>query len=248
MGIPLSSIACRSIATFAALSLIADAAASLPTIGGLCCEGRSNPLGIDVTQPRLSWTMNSTERGQKETAYQILVASSEAGLKASKSDWWDSGKVESEQSVLVRYDGKALGAHAECFWKVRVWDKDGEPTAWSKPARWTMGLLDASDWKAKWIGLDGQDVSAHLEGTSWIWHPAETEPEKTAAPATNYFRRVVTMPAGRKIKRALFQYTGDNECRGWINDRDLGARNNYRTVKWNDITTRIEPDQTYVSA
>ncbi len=190
--------------------------------------------------------MNSTERGQKETAYQILVASSEAGLKASKSDWWDSGKVESEQSVLVRYDGKALGAHAECFWKVRVWDKDGEPTAWSKPARWTMGLLDASDWKAKWIGLDGQDVSAHLEGTSWIWHPAETEPEKTAAPATNYFRRVVTMPAGRKIKRALFQYTGDNECRGWINDRDLGARNNYRTVKWNDITTRIEPDQTYV--
>ncbi len=190
--------------------------------------------------------MDSTERGQKQTAYQILVASSEAGLKASKGDWWDSGKVESEQSVLVRYRGKALGAHAECFWRVRVWDKDGEPTAWSKPAGWTMGLLDASGLEAKWIGLDGQDVTAYLQGTSWIWHPTETEPEKTAAPATNHFRRVVTIPGGRKIKRALFQYTGDNECRGWINGRDLGARNHYRTVKWNDITTRIEPGQTYV--
>src|SRR6202008_868556 len=63
---------------------------------------------------------------------------------------------------------------------------------------------------------------------------------------TNYFRGVGTIPAGRTIKRAVFEYTGDKECRGWIDRFDLGARNNYKTVKWNDVTTRLEPGQTYL--
>ncbi len=108
-----------------------------------------------------------------------------------------------------------------------------------------MGLLNSKDWSpAKWIGLDGVDVTDYLEGTSWIWFPTG-EPEQSAAPGTNYFRKVVVIPAGRRIIRAKFVYTGDNECRGWINGFDLGARNNFHTVKYNDITgaARTRHDQ-----
>ena len=103
-----------------------------------------------------------------------------------------------------------------------------------------MGLLRPADWKAKWIGLDGEEVTNFLAGTDWIWFP-DGQPEKSARPGTNYFRRAIVIPPDRQIKCARFLYTGDNECRGWINGRDIGARNNYRTVKDNDITYRLEP-------
>jgi alpha-L-rhamnosidase len=210
------------------------------TVANLRCEYRENPQGIDAVQPRLSWILNSIRRGERQTAYQVLVASSEATLQSDQGDLWDSGKVASDQSIQVCYAGRSLMSHAECSWKVRVWDTDGKVTAWSKPARWTMGLLAPADWKAKWIGLEGKDETNWLAGTSWIWHP-NGEPEKSVPPGTNYFRRRIVIPADREIKRIRFQYTGDNECRGWVNGRDVGARNNYRNVKDNDITYRLEP-------
>lgn len=214
------------------------------TVGELRCEHRENPLGIDVPQPRLSWSLKSNERGAKQSAYQILVASSAANLRANRSDLWDSGRIASDATVLLPYGGKSVASHAQCFWKVRAWDQNGKATAWSEPAYWTMGILSPSGWRARWIGLDGQDMTNVLTGTSWIWFPTGN-PAVSAPVETNYFRRVVTIPAGRTIKQAVFQYTGDNEARGWINDNDLGARNNFKTVKWNDITTRVEPGQTY---
>ena len=181
----------------------------------------------------------------KQTAYQILVASSAAKLKSDEGDLWDSEKVSSDESVLVSYAGKPLASRAECFWKVRVWDAAGKVSAWSKPASWTMGILNPDEWHAQWIGQDGIDLTNEFTGTSWIWFP-EGEPQVSAPIETNYFRRVVTIPANRKIKRAIFEYTGDNECRGWIGGFDLGARNNFKTVKWNNITTRLEPGKTYL--
>ena len=211
------------------------------TVTGLRCENLENPPGIDAAQPRLSWILNSGERGQMQAACEILVASSEKNLAGNKGDLWSSGKLLSGQSVQVPYAGNPLASGTPCFWKVRVWDKDGKVSAWSKPAFWTMGILNPSGWHdAKWIGLDGEDVTNYLAGTSWIWFPSG-EPEKSAAPATNCFRRVVVIPSDRRIIRAKFVYTGDNECRGWLNGRDLGARNNYHTVKDNDITGRLEP-------
>jgi alpha-L-rhamnosidase len=208
-------------------------------VGELRCEHLDNPQGIDATQPRLSWILDSTERNVKQSAYQVLVASSQDNLAHGNGDLWDSGKVESDQSILVPYAGRPLISREACFWKVRVWDANGTASKWSKPALWTMGILNPDDWHAKWIGLDGKDVTDSLSGTSWIWSDDANAP-------TNYFRRVVTLPAGRAIKHAIFEYTGDNECRGWIGQFDLGARNNFKTVKWNDITTRLEPGKTYV--
>ena len=116
----------------------------------LRCEYLDNPLGIDTPQPRLGWVLTSSERGQKQAAYQILVASSEAALKKSQGDMWDSGKVASDETTQIRYAGQALASRQACFWKVRSWDQAGKP-AESKPARWEMGLLQPSDWGAKWI-------------------------------------------------------------------------------------------------
>ena len=234
---------------FAGLScglFVAQLCVRAVTVSELRCEDLDDPQGIDVTQPRLSWILHSTAQGEMQTAYQVVAASSPEALTANKGDLWDSGKVASSQSIQVDYAGKPLASRDQCFWKVRIWDQTGKASDWSKPAEWTMGLLSPADWgSAKWIGLDGQEGSNYLANTSWIWFPGG-EPNKSAPAGTNYFRRVVTIPAGRTIKSAQFQYTGDNEGRGWLNASDLGARNNSRTVKFNDITTRLEPGRTYV--
>ncbi len=121
----------------------------------LRCEYLQNPLGIDVVQPRLSWVISSFERGQKQTAYQVLVAGSEEELAKGKAGLWNSGKVKSGESRHVEYGGKKLDSKMSCWWKVRVWDKDGVASDWSRPAMWSMGLLADADWAgAKWIGGD----------------------------------------------------------------------------------------------
>jgi len=120
----------------------------------LRCEYLTNPLGIDVLKPRLSWIIESNQRGQKQTAYQIVVAESKEKLKVRQSNLWDTGKINSDQSIHVVYEGEPLKSQMQCYWKIRVWDKNDKSSPWSEPAMWTMGLLKPEDWNAKWIGLD----------------------------------------------------------------------------------------------
>jgi alpha-L-rhamnosidase len=117
----------------------------------LSCEYLTNPLGIDEMEPRLSWQLESDQRGQKQTAYRLLVASSKDKLENDEGDLWDSGKVKSDQSIHVAYDGVPLESRMHCYWKVRVWDKNGKTDKWSEPAEWSMGLLQPDDWTATWI-------------------------------------------------------------------------------------------------
>lgn len=119
----------------------------------LKCEMLSNPLGIDTKQPRLSWQLESQKRRTIQTAYRLLVASSREKLDKDDGDLWDSRKVESDQSVMVTYNGKQLKSREDCFWKVRVWTNNGE-SDWSKPACWSMGFLYYKDWLGRWIGFD----------------------------------------------------------------------------------------------
>lgn len=117
----------------------------------LRCEYLENPLGIDVTKPRLQWIVQSDERGQRQTAYQILVASSPDMLAKDQGDLWDSGHKDSDQTIQVEYAGKPLSTRMQCFWKVRAWDKNNQPSQWSKPASWSIGLLKPQDWAAQWV-------------------------------------------------------------------------------------------------
>ena len=135
----------------AALGLCACVAASAAKVEKLRCEYLTDPLGIGETKPRLSWVMASARRGERQTAYQVLVASSAENLAKQNGDLWDSGKVESDESAHIEYAGKLLTSRTRCYWKTRVWDRDSKPGAWSKPALWSMGLLQASDWQAHWI-------------------------------------------------------------------------------------------------
>ncbi len=121
---------------------------------GLRCEYLVNPTGIDETQPRLSWVVESLDRGERQTAWQVLVASSAANLDAGLGDLWDSGKVPGDATSQIAYAGVPLGSRTACFWKVRAWNKDDQPSPWSETATWTLGLLAAGDWSAKWI--DGE--------------------------------------------------------------------------------------------
>ena len=124
------------------------------TIAELKCNYLNSPLGVETPNPRLSWVLESDERGQCQTAYRIIVASDREALNENTGDLWDSGKVESDQSIHVPYRGKPVESGQVCHWKVKVWDKDEQASTWSQSAYWEMGLLSKDDWKAQWIGRE----------------------------------------------------------------------------------------------
>ncbi len=131
----------------------ASAATSVPEAPkDLRCEYRVNPLGIDVVRPRFQWVPRDPERGETQTAYQILVATSRALLSKNDGDAWDSGRVESPATIQVAYAGKPLASGRRYYWKVRWWNREGQPSSYSPAAWFEMGLLKRSDWKGSWIG------------------------------------------------------------------------------------------------
>lgn len=139
------------VAACAFLVSAAPAAAASLTPYALQCDSAENPLGVDSAPPRLSWKLKSDARGARQTAWQVLVASSVENLARGAGDVWDSGTVKNDAQLGINYGGRALRSAERVFWKVRVWDGAGNVSAWSEPATWTMGLLAASDWQAHWI-------------------------------------------------------------------------------------------------
>jgi alpha-L-rhamnosidase len=128
----------------------------------LRCEDRRDPLGIDAPRPRLSWALTSEGRAVTQSAYRILVARSPLALESDRGDLWDSGKVRTAESLGIVYAGTALRSGQRCLWKVRVWDGQGRPSAWSPAASWEMALLGDRPWPGRWIS-DGKPVPASDE-------------------------------------------------------------------------------------
>jgi len=118
----------------------------------LKCEYVVNAPCIDNQQPRLSWVLESDRRADRQSGYQVLVASTDANLKANRGDLWDSGRVAGSAQLNVLYAGKPLVSGQRCVWKIRAWDRDGQAGEWSAPALWEMGILGKADWKGRWIG------------------------------------------------------------------------------------------------
>ena len=119
----------------------------------LRCEYLQNPEAVDVLSPRLSWYNElGKKQGNDQVAWQIQVASSRKLLQSGKADIWDSGKCEGEKQPFQFYEGPALQSGKVYWWRVCVWDEDGQVSSWSKPAYFGTGYLWADEWKARWIG------------------------------------------------------------------------------------------------
>ncbi len=203
----------------------------------LRCEYLMNPLGIDVARPRLNWTLRSARRAQRQSAYQILVASSEEGLRAGQGDLWDSGRVESEQSVHIPYEGLELASGRRAWWAARVWDGDGEASAYSEPAWWETGLLRPDDWRGGGVGLapDAGDDPGALT-------PADEEREVMAIDLepSPYLRTTFTV--ARAVSRARLYITARGLYEARLNGRRVGDA--VLAPGWTDYRKRIQY-QTY---
>ena len=186
----------------------AASASGAVTVDELRCEYRSNPLGIDNPHPRLSWVLHSDQRGEVQSACQIVVASSREKLEKDEGDIWDSGKVESSQSVQVPYGGKALASREVCHWKVRVWDKAGEVSAWGPPAVWEMGLISPQDWEAQWLN-DGKS------------NPEKDEDCYKEDPAP-LFRKEFNL--SKEVSRGRLYLCGLGYCEASLNGKRIGEQ------------------------
>lgn len=138
------------------------------TVAQLKCEYKTNPLGIDVAHPRLSWELRSAKQGVLQTAYQVRAASSEVKLKSGKDLRWDSGKIPGDASLHISYGGAALTSRQRIYWQVKVWDNNQKSSDWSAVASWEMGLLDPSEWKAAWITPDVNEDPKKSEPSPYI--------------------------------------------------------------------------------
>src|SRR5580692_4514630 len=141
----------------AGLMVLAGCVTAMAQVGKpekLECESLVTPLGMDAEKPVLSWQLRDTRDGAKQTAYEVQVAASAANLAAGKGDVWDSGKVESSDSIGVAYGGPAMQPSKRYYWRVLVWDRDGKAYPVSDVSWWETGLLKQENWKAKWIGFE----------------------------------------------------------------------------------------------
>jgi alpha-L-rhamnosidase len=216
---------CLSVAVGLLLSSsarVGSAQDNLLMVKRLRCEYKVDPLGIDVTRPRLSWELQSTEKNVLQTAYEVQVSLSEKDL-AKEKVIWESGEVKSDDSVGIEYAGPPLASGRPYFWHVRVWDNHGHATVWSAPAKWEMGLLESSDWKASWIT------------------PNLVEDETKSNPAP-VLRKEFTVNPKKKIERARLYASAMGLYEMELNGKRVGDQ--YFTPGWTAYDFRFQY-QTY---
>ena len=145
----------KNILIIIALCLITELQAATFRPTSLSCEQLTNPLGIDTRQPLLSWMIESTENDMRQSAYEIIVSCSKTDMDNNIGKIWSTGKITADETVFIAYKGATLQSFTRYYWKVKVYDQLGTPSEWSSTACFETALLDASDWKAQWIG-DGR--------------------------------------------------------------------------------------------
>ncbi len=174
-------------------------------VNSLKCEYQSNPVGIDYSNPRLSWEISGDVRNIKQEAFEILVASSAEKLSTNEGDLWNSGKVISNKSINIKYKGKELDSRSSCFWKVKVYTNHGE-TEWSSPAKWSMAFMHENDWQAHWTGLEKS-------------FPGDVLKAKTRL-AARYFRKEFTIE--KEIEKATLYISGLGVYEAYVNGQKIG--------------------------
>ncbi|MHA1147517.1 MAG: glycoside hydrolase family 78 protein [Promethearchaeota archaeon] len=196
----------------------------------LRCEYLINPLGIDIVNPRLSWILESEENDQLQTSYRIIVSSTQDKLNKDEGDIWDTKKIQMEQNIHIKYEGKKLESKKYYYWKVKVWDKDDNASDWSINAYWSMGLLESTDWKAHWIGAPPRKRKRPIR---------KMIPKMRYLPCP-FLRR--TFYITKKIKKAIIYSTALGEYMLYINGERVG--DHLFAPEWTDYNKRIQY-QTY---
>ncbi len=184
-------------------------------------EYLTNPDGIEAAQPRLQWRIESAERGQRQTAYRILVASAAATLAGDKGDLWDTGKVMSDATSQIAYAGRPLVSGQQCFWKVQTWDKNDAASKWSEAAKWSMGLLKPEDWKAQWISFKDET-------------PLHADRAKLFLPPARHYRK--EFAAKGEVKRAILYGSALGIAEFHLNGQRVGDA--YFEPGWADYRQR----------
>ena len=190
----------------------------------LRCEYLEDPLGIDVSEPRLSWILEPVDpqaRGLEQTAYCICVGSRLEDVLDNKGDLWSSGKVKSAETTHIAYAGEPLQSGMDCWWKVRVWDGDSRPSEWSRPAHWSMGLLEPADWSAQWIGYDQRPKDAGMT--------------KGELPPVPFLRK--SFNVRKEIRKATVHASALGLYELRINGHRIG--HDYFTPGWSDYRKRV---------
>jgi len=209
----------------------------------LRCEYLARPLGIDVRAPRFSWEVQDDRRGAKQSAYQILVADSLEALRRGRPNMWDSGKVVSDRSIHVVYQGKPLRSRTRYFWTVRTWDQNGKVSPYAPPVWFETALLSPTDWKARWIAAGpGQPKEPRVPLKHWIWHPTAKADGQVV-----FLRGTFKLPADKKIKRAMVQAAADDQLILFVNGARIGQHGSWRNLCQFDIADKLRPGRNSIA-
>jgi alpha-L-rhamnosidase len=186
----------------------------------LTTEYQHNPVGIDITAPRLSWKFKAAGNNVMQAAYELRVGTDSVLLNKGKKLVWQTEKVKSDQSVHLEYKGPALVSSQRYYWQVRIWDQQGNSSGWSKTAYWEMGLLKTADWSAKWI-------KSNLTAD-------------TADGPSPMFRRAFSL--SKMVKSARLYITSHGVFEAYLNGHRIG--NDYFAPGWTSYKKRLQY-QTY---
>ena len=178
----------------------------------LRAEFLRNPLGIATRAPRLSWRFKGAPKDATQAAWQVQCAATTQRLNHEKDLAWDSGRVEGADQLDRVYAGRRLASREGVAWRVRVWDTQGRVSAWSKAAKFELGLLDKKDFSAQWICNDA-----------------------VAIDAVPLFGKKFELPKG--VRRARLYVSARGVCRMWLNGEDVG--NDFFAPGWTNFNKRI---------
>jgi alpha-L-rhamnosidase len=208
---------------------------NLLRLANLKCENFSNPAGIDNRNPRFSWQIKSDARNVMQSAYRILVSDDEEKLLSDNGNIWDSRKVESDQSILVRYHGAPLEPAKKYYWKVMIWDASGSPSGWSERASWQTGLMNPSGWgEARWICYEEMPASMRLvPGVHLGGH--DLGHKGLQRPVIPLFRKEFT--ADKIIESATLYISGLGHYEAYINGEKIG--HSFLSPGWTDYDNTI---------
>ena len=191
------------------------------------CEKKINPLGVSVSDIHFSWQLTSSESNQLQKSYQVVVSSTEQQLLAGKYDVWNSGIVESRQSIFVAYRGSRLKPGEKYYWRVKVWDSSNMESVWSKPNYFITGIPKYADWKqAKWIGY--KDLADSMSVVPGVENASKTGNKLKERAIVPFFRKKIIID--KKIKQALVFISGLGQYELSLNGKKTG--DNFLAPGW----------------